>query len=67
MSLPKEEKNQVELQLYETLKRNPNYKSEDQISAIRNIKKLYNGREKVLKFYNDYIRMISIHGKGLKK
>ena len=54
------------------LKGNPNYKSEDQISAIKNIRKLYNGREKVTKFYNDYMRMVaeakykSNLGEGLK-
>ena len=35
------------------------YESEDQISPIKNIKKPHNGREKVIKFYNDYTRMIS--------
>ena len=54
------------------LKENPNYKSEDQISTIKNIKNLYGRQEKVFKFYNDYTRMVSeakdksIHGKGLK-
>ena len=44
---------------------------EDQISAIKNIKKLHNGWEKV-KFYNDYAGMVSkadykaIHREGLK-
>ena len=34
-------------------------KSEEQKSAIKNIKRLYEGREKVFIFYNDYIRMVS--------
>ena len=60
------------LKLNEILKENPNHKSKDQISAIKNIKKLYNGRQKVIKFYNDYTRMVSeaksksIHGEWLK-
>ena len=74
VSLQKEEKIQGEfrLELNEILKGNLNYKSEDQISAIKNIKKLFNGREKVIKFYNDYTRMVSeakyksIHGEGLE-
>ena len=73
ISLQKEEKIQevFRSELNEMLKGNPNYKSEDQISAIKNIRKLYNGREKVTKFY-DYMRMVaeakykSNHGEGLK-
>ena len=54
------------------MKGNPNYKSEDQISTTSNIKKLYNGQEKVFNFYNDSTWMVSdakyksIHGEGLK-
>ena len=46
ISLQKEEKIQEvsRLELNEILKGNPNYKSEDQISTIKNIKKLYNER-----------------------
>ena len=39
---------------------------------MKNIKKLYNRREKVIKFYNDHTRIVSevkyksIHGEGLK-
>ena len=48
------------------------HKTDDQISVIKRIKDLYNGREKVIKFYNFYTRMVSeakcksIHGEGLK-
>ena len=61
ISLQKEEKIQDKFwsELNKILKGNPNYKSEDQISIMNNIKKLYNGREKVLNFYNDYTRMVS--------
>ena len=73
ISLEKEEKIQEEfqLELNEILKANLDYKLEDQISAIKNIKKLHNGWEKV-KFYNDYAGMVSkadykaIHREGLK-
>ena len=61
ISLQKEEKIQDKFwsELNKILKGNPNYKSEDQVSIMNNIKKLYNGREKVLNFYNDYTRMVS--------
>ena len=52
ISLQKEEKIQEEFrsELHEILKGNPNYKSDIQKSTRKNIKKLYNGREKVLNF-----------------
>ena len=61
ISLQKEEKIQDKFwsELNKILKGNPNYKSEDQVSIMNNIKKLYNGREKVLNFYKDYTRMVS--------
>ena len=61
ISLQKKEKIQEEFQskLNEILKGNLNCRSEDQISIINNIKKLYNVQEKVLHFYNDYTRMVS--------
>ena len=49
------------------------YESEYPKPTIKNIKKSYNGWEKFLNFYNNYIRMASeakyksIHGEGLKK
>ena len=58
--------------LNERLKGNPNYKWKDQINTIKNVQKVYNGQENVLKFYNDYTWMVSdakykpIHGEGLK-
>ena len=50
--MQKEKKIQEEfrLELNEILKGNPNYKLEEQRSAMKNIKKLYNGWEKVIKF-----------------
>ena len=38
---------------------NPNYRSKDQLDAIKNIKNLYNLREKVIKFFNDYAKIRS--------
>ena len=35
------------------------YKSEEQISAIRNIKTLHKLREKVIKLFNDYFKVAS--------
>ena len=70
--LQKEDKLQGELRsvLNEILKGNPNYKSKDQISRIKDIQKLYNGLEKVLHFYNAIIvyksKYKSIHGAGFK-
>ena len=67
---------EFQLELNEILKGNQNYKSEDQISAMKNLTKLYKGWGKVVKFYNDYTRMIqewyleaeykSIQGEELK-
>ena len=37
-------------ELNEILKGNPNYNSKDQLNTIKNIKKLYDGREKFLIF-----------------
>ena len=47
------------LDLNEILKRNLNYQSEDQISAAKNIKTIYNGQEKVIKFNNEYYSMVA--------
>ena len=74
IGLQKEVKIQEEYcsELNKILKGNLNYKSEDQISSINDIKKLLNGWKKVLNFYNDYSRMVSdakyklIHGDWLK-
>ena len=60
INLQKEEKIQDESQseLNEILNGNPNYKSEDQISAINKIKTIYNGQQKLIKFYNDFTKMV---------
>ena len=55
------------------LKGNSSYKSKDEISAIKNVKRLYNEREKVVKFYNYHTRMVSeakyksVHGEAQVK
>ena len=45
--------------LVKALKANPNFKSREKISAIKYIRKFYNGQQKVLYFYNDYTRIVS--------
>ena len=75
ITLQKEEKIQEKFrtELNEILKGSPNYKSKDLINIIKKVKKLYNEREEVLDFYNNYARMVSdakcksIHGEGLNK
>ena len=75
ITLQKEEKIQEKFrtELNEIVKGSPNYKSKDLINIIKKVKKLYNEREEVLDFYNDYTRMVSdakcksIHGEGLNK
>ena len=61
ITLQKEEKIQEEYEseVNEILKANLNYKSKYQTSAIENIKKLDNEREKVIKFYNEFTKMVS--------
>ena len=58
---------ELQLELNEILKGNQNYKSEDQISAMKNLTKLYKGWGKVVKFYNDYTRMILEYKNGIWK
>ena len=43
-------KEEFRSQLNEILKGNPNCKSKEEINTIKNIKKVHNGREKVLNF-----------------
>ena len=52
ISLQEDEKIKEEFrsQLNEILKGNPNYKSKEKINTIKNIKKVHNGRGKVLNF-----------------
>ena len=41
---------------------NPKTKSRDQLYTTKNIKNLYNSREKVLKLYNGYAKIIAGNG-----
>ena len=74
ISLQKKEKIQEKIQseLNEKLKGKTNYKSRDEMSTTKNIKKLCEGRLKILNFCNGYARTVSdgkcksIHGEGLK-
>ena len=72
ITLEKSEEKQKEFksEINEIVKRSK--KSEDQKNAIKNIKILYESREKVVKLFNDYSRIVSEakyktkHGEGLK-
>ena len=44
------------MDLNEITKRNPKKNSEDQRKTIKNIKNLYESREKVITLYNDYAK-----------
>ena len=63
-------KKKFKLDINETVKRRN--KSEEQKKATKNIKTLYESREKVIKLFNDYSKIASkakyksIYGEGLK-
>ena len=59
ISIEKFEENQFKSKLNEITTGNPKHKSKDQIDKIKNIKNLYNSREKVIKLYNHYVKIIS--------
>ena len=59
ISIEKFEENQFKSKLNEITTGNPKHKSKDQIDTIKNIKNLYNSREKVIKLYNHYVKIIS--------
>ena len=67
-------KNQIKFKsdLIEIKTRNPQFKSEDQMSSTQNIEKLFNLREKVVILFKDYSFLLSEaeyktkHGKGPK-
>ena len=54
-----EDQKQFKSKLNEITTGNPKHKSKDQIDTIKNIKNLYNSREKVIKLYNHYAKIIS--------
>ena len=64
--------NNFESELGEMGKRNPNLKSEDQISVIQNVENFFDLREKNIDFFRDYSFLLSEviykakYGKGLK-
>ena len=51
--------NQSKSKLNEITIGNLNHKSKNQLHVIKNIKNLYNSRDKVIKLYNDYDKIIS--------
>ena len=67
-----QEKNQREFQPILSSVRIRGNKSNKQLSEIENITKFYKSREEVIKFYNDYFKMVykaandSKHGEALK-
>ena len=72
MTLKKAEETQEEFRLeYNEIIRGSK-SSVEQINAIKNIKKLYETREKVIKVFDDYSRIVSEaidkskHGEGIK-
>ena len=66
------EKNYMEFESKLSSVRLGGKKSDKQLSEIEYITKFYKSREKVIKFYNDYFKMVhkaayDVIGKGLKK
>ena len=63
---------QFKSKLNEINTKNPKHKSKDQLDATKNIKNLYNSRQKVINLFNDYAKIRSEamfktkHGRGLK-
>ena len=45
--------------LSEITTENPKYRDNDQLSTIKNIQNRYNSRQKVVKLYNNYAKIIS--------
>ena len=54
-----EDQKQFKSKLNKTTTRNPKRKSKDQLDAKKNIKNLYNSKNKVIKLYNDYAKITS--------
>ena len=59
ITLTKAEQDQNQFKLYfnDIITGNPNKKSKDQLDAMKNIKNLYESREKVIELYNDYVKL----------
>ena len=55
----KEDQKQFKSKLNEITIRNPKHKAKDQLDTIKNIKNLYNSRDKIIKLYNDYAKIIT--------
>ena len=60
ISIEKIEKgqNKFKSKLIEITIGNPKRKSKDQLGTIKNNKNLYNSRDKVIKLYNDYAKIL---------
>ena len=59
VTLTKAEQDQNQFKLYfnDIITGNPNKKSKDQLDVMKNIKNLYESREKVNELYNDYVKL----------
>ena len=55
----KEDQKQFKSKVNEITIRNPKHKAKDQLDTIKNIKNLYNSRDKIIKLYNDYAKIIT--------
>ena len=53
-----EDQKQFKSKLNEITPGNPKHKSKGQLDTIKNIENLYNSRDKVIKWYNDYAKFI---------
>ena len=54
-----EDQNQFKSKLNEIITRDPGHKSKIQVDTMKNIKNIYNSREKVIKLYKDYANVRS--------
>ena len=51
--------NKIKNKLNQITTGNPKHESKNQLDPIKDIKNLYNSRDKVIKLYNDYAKIIS--------
>ena len=54
-----EDQKQFKSKLNEINTGNPKHKLKDQLDIIKNIENLYNSKDKVIKLYNDYAKILS--------
>ena len=59
ISIEEVDQKQFKSKLNEITTGNPNHISEDQLDTLKNIKDLYNSRDKGIKLYNGYAKIMS--------